>query len=64
MIHAAGKAGPWGSCEEYWRDNVLTTEQVDPWLISLSTAEVYSRYQHQLGLTEQQMPGSDFANEY
>ncbi|WP_299997264.1 NAD(P)-dependent oxidoreductase [uncultured Cedecea sp.] len=72
VIHAAGKAGPWGSRAEYWRDNVLTTEQVihfcrkrgHPRLIYLSTAAVYYRYQHQLGLTEQHTPGPDFANEY
>jgi len=72
VIHAAGKAGPWGSREEYWRDNVLTTEQVihfcrkrgNPRLIYLSTAAVYYRYQHQLDLKEQQAPGPDFANEY
>lgn len=72
VIHAAGKAGPWGRREEYWRDNVLTTEQVIefcrksgyPRLIYLSTAAVYYRYQHQFGLREQQRPGPDFANEY
>ncbi|MCS3430701.1 NAD(P)-dependent oxidoreductase [Klebsiella sp. BIGb0407] len=72
VIHAAGKAGPWGSREEYWRDNVLTTEQVihfcqkvgHPRLIYISTAAVYYRYQHQFSLTEQQTPGPDFANEY
>lgn len=72
VIHAAGKAGPWGRREEYWRDNVLTTEQVIrfcqqrgyPRLIYLSTAAVYYRYHHQLGLTEQEPIGPDFANEY
>lgn len=72
VIHAAGKAGPWGRCGEYWRDNVLTTERVinfcqqreAPRLIYLSTAAVYYRYQHQLGLTEQETIGPDFANEY
>jgi len=72
VIHAAGKAGPWGREEEYWRDNVLTTEQVinfcqkrdNPRLIYLSTAAVYYRYQHQLGLTEQETIGPDFANQY
>lgn len=72
VIHAAGKAGPWGSREAYWRDNVLTTQQViafcqqraHPRLIFLSTAAVYYRYQHQFNLTEQTLIGPDFANEY
>jgi len=72
VIHAAGKAGPWGRSKAYWRDNVLTTEQVinfcrlqgNPRLIYISTAAVYYRYQHQLALTEQAVIGPDFANQY
>lgn len=72
VIHAAGRTSPWGTPEDYWRDNVLTTEDTikfcrhrgNPRLIYLSSAAVYYRYQHQLGLTEQSKIGPDFANEY
>lgn len=72
VIHAAGRAGPWGTRREYYRDNVVTTEQVikfcqsrgNPRLIYLSTAAVYYRYCHQLALTEQSEIGPEFANDY
>ncbi|CNF06915.1 putative dehydrogenase [Yersinia similis] len=72
VIHAAGRAGPWGTRCEYYRDNVVTTEQVikfcqsrgNPRLIYLSTAAVYYRYCHQLALTEQSEIGPEFANDY
>lgn len=72
VIHAAGKAGPWGSKADYWQANVLSTEHVidfcqrrgSPRLVYLSSAAVYYRYQHQLALTEQTAVGPTFVNDY
>ena len=72
VIHAAGKAGPWGSPDEYWNDNVLTTEQVisfcnkrgKPRLLLISSAAVYYRYQHQLNISEQTAIGPAFVSHY
>ena len=60
VIHAAGRASPWGTEQDYYRDNVETTEQVVdfcrrrgyPRLILLSSAAVYYRFSHRYQLDE------------
>lgn len=72
VIHAAGRASPWGSDEEYYRDNVETTEQVldfcrrrgYPRLIFLSSAAVYYRFAHRYALNENTPPGEPFTSGY
>lgn len=72
VIHAAGRASPWGTRKEYWRDNVQSTQQVVsfcqqqglPRLIFLSTAAVYYRFAHQHNLLESQPVGPEFTSEY
>lgn len=72
VIHAAGRASPWGTAREYYCDNVQTTERVIdfclarglPRLIFLSTAAVYYRFAHQYHLTEDAIVGPAFTSEY
>lgn len=72
VIHAAGRASPWGTAREYYRDNVQTTERVIafcqarrlPRLIFLSTAAVYYRFAHQYHLAEDTPIGPAFTSEY
>lgn len=72
VIHAAGRASPWGSDLDYYRDNVETTEQVldfcrrrgNPRLILLSTAAVYYRFAHRYRLDENTPIDEPFTSAY
>lgn len=72
VIHAAGRASPWGTRAEYARDNIETTRQVlafcrargMPRLIFLSTAAVSYRFAHQYHLGEEAATGEAFTSEY
>lgn len=72
VIHAAGRASPWGTRQDYLQDNVDTTQQVIdfcrrrglPRLIFLSSAAVYYRFEHRLGLRESDTIGPEFTGEY
>ncbi|GKX55411.1 dehydrogenase [Leminorella grimontii] len=72
VIHAAGRASPWGTKRDYYRDNVETTRQVIdfcrrrgfPRLIFISSAAVYYRFEHRLGLRESDPIGPVFTGEY
>lgn len=72
VIHAAGRAAPWGSARQYQHENVVTTRQVidfcqrrgRPRLILLSTPAVCYRYRHQLDLSEHSPCGPLFVNRY
>ncbi|MEG1421511.1 MAG: NAD(P)-dependent oxidoreductase [Citrobacter sp.] len=72
VIHAAGRTSPWGTPQEYERDNVETTRQVIdfcnqhgfPRLILLSSAAVYYRFAHQFNLRESEVSGANFTSEY
>ncbi|WP_312689495.1 NAD(P)-dependent oxidoreductase [Kosakonia sp.] len=72
VIHAAGRASPWGTAQDYYRDNVETTQQVIafcrrkglPRLILLSSAAVYYRFAHQYALREDTPVGPPFTSEY
>jgi nucleoside-diphosphate-sugar epimerase len=72
VIHAAGRAVPWGSAHQYQQENVVTTRQVidfcerrgRPRLIFLSSPAVCYRYHHQLDLSEHSPCGPSFVNRY
>lgn len=72
VIHAAGRTSPWGSPQDYTRDNVETTRQVIdfctqrglPRLILLSSAAVYYRFAHRFALHESETIGPTFTGEY
>lgn len=72
VFHAAGRASPWGTAQDYYRDNVETTRQlIDfcrtkglPRLIFLSSAAVYYRFAHQSALREDAVIGPTFTSEY
>lgn len=72
VIHAAGRASPWGTKRDYYRDNVETTRQVIdfcarrrfPRLLFISSAAVYYRFAHQFGLRECATIGPEFTSEY
>lgn len=60
VVHAAARSSPWGRRREFERDNVLATRKVvefcrrngSPRLVYVSSASVYYRPGHQLGMTE------------
>lgn len=72
VIHCAAKASPWGSREEFERQNVLATENVIDFchrnnvkkLIYISSSSVYYNTEDQIGLTENSPIGPKFINEY
>ncbi|ELV2782742.1 NAD(P)-dependent oxidoreductase [Enterobacter cloacae] len=72
VIHAAGRPSPWGTTHEYYRDNVETTRHVInfchrrgfPRLLFISSAAVYYRFKHQVGLQEDDSIGPEFTSEY
>lgn len=72
VIHAAGRASPWGTPREYTRENVETTRQVidfcnrrnHPRLIFISSAAVYYRFAHRLNIRECDPIGPGFTSEY
>lgn len=72
VIHAAGRASPWGSDGDYYRDNVETTAQVidfchrrgNPRLILLSSAAVYYCFAHRHRLVESTPINEPFTSAY
>lgn len=72
VIHAAARAAPWGTAEEYRRDNVEATREViafcrrhgNPRLIYVSSSSVLYRDGPQLGLDEASPIGPRFVNRY
>lgn len=72
VLHAAARAAPWGSAEEYRRDNVEATRNVLdygrrvglPRLVYVSSSSVFYRPGPQLGLTEASPIGPRFVNRY
>jgi nucleoside-diphosphate-sugar epimerase len=73
VIHAAARASPWGTRDEYRRQNVDATRHVIDWcrrrphpprLVYVSSSSVFYRDGHQLGLTEDSPIGPAFVNEY
>ncbi len=72
ILHAAARATPWGTIEEYRRDNVEATRRVieyalangRPRLIYVSSSSVLYRDGPQLGLSEASPVGPAFVNRY
>jgi 2-alkyl-3-oxoalkanoate reductase len=72
VIHAAARAAPWGTRDEFMRQNVQATGNVIdfcmrrgcPKLIYISSSSVFYRHEHQLGLSEESPIGPRFVNEY
>jgi 2-alkyl-3-oxoalkanoate reductase len=71
VIHCAGRAGTWGSSDEYHRSNVLVTENVlkaarsngVKRFIHLSSPSVYFEYKDQWKLRESDLP-DQFSSAY
>lgn len=72
VIHAAARASPWGSRQDYVQQNVEATRQViafcrrvgHPRLLYVSTTAVFYREAHQHGLLETSPIGPQFVNLY
>jgi len=72
VIHGAARASPWGTRNEFMRQNVQATQNVidfcagcgHPKLIYISSSSVFYRHQHQFGITEDSHIGPHFVNEY
>jgi nucleoside-diphosphate-sugar epimerase len=72
VIHTAARSSPWGSRQEFYRDNVQTTKNVLDFcrrrkvskLIHISTAAVFYKWGDQLGINESSPIGPTFVNEY
>jgi nucleoside-diphosphate-sugar epimerase len=72
VIHAAARASPWGTRNEFERQNVLATKNVlnfceqrgRPKLVYISSSSVFYRHESQLNLTESSPIGPAFINDY
>jgi len=72
VIHAAARSSPWGSLQEFRKQNVLATQNVIhfcearkvPRLIYISSSSVFYREADQLAMTEESPIGPDFVNHY
>lgn len=72
VVHAAARASPWGTREEFERQNVAATRNVvdfcersgKPRLVYVSSSAVFYRNEDQLGLTESSPIGPRFVNTY
>jgi nucleoside-diphosphate-sugar epimerase len=73
VVHAAARASPWGTRDDYRRQNVDATRHVIDWcrrqprlprLVYVSSSSVFYRDGDQLGLTEDSPIGPAFVNDY
>ena len=72
VLHAAARASPWGSADDFRRDNVDATRNVidfcarrgHPRLLYVSSSSVFYRAGDQLGLTEDSPIGPRYVNRY
>jgi 2-alkyl-3-oxoalkanoate reductase len=73
VVHAAARASPWGTRDDYRRQNIDATRHVIDWclrrsrpprLVYVSSSSVFYRDGDQLGLTEDSPIGPTFVNEY
>jgi len=72
VIHGAARSSPWGSRDEFARQNVLATRNVlehcathgNPRLIFISSSSVFYRPGHQLGITEETPLPAKAVNHY
>jgi len=71
VIHCAGLAGTWGDYDDYYRANVLVTENLlhaaqknkVTRFINISSPSIYLNFTHQLSIDEAYLPSS-FSNHY
>jgi len=71
IIHCAGLAGTWGDYDDYYRANVLVTQNLllaarknrVKRLINISSPSIYLDFTHQLNIDESYLPSS-FSNHY
>ena len=72
VIHAAARSNPWGTRNQFHRDNVVGTQNVIdycvrngmPKLIYVSSSSVYYRPEHQFGISEETPLPDRHVNEY
>jgi len=72
FIHAAAKSSPWGTLEDFRKDNVQATRNVVDFcrakqikkLVYISSSSVYYRFEDQFDLTEKSPVGPKFASFY
>ncbi|MCA9096410.1 MAG: NAD(P)-dependent oxidoreductase [Planctomycetaceae bacterium] len=72
VIHAAARSNPWGSVQQFYRDNVTATQNVldycrrigSPRLIFISSSSVYYRPQHQFNIVEETPQAETPVNHY
>lgn len=72
VVHAAARSSPWGTRQEFLRDNVQATQHVidhcqklgSPKLVFISSSSVYYRSCDQLGIKETDPISDQPANEY
>lgn len=72
VIHAAARSSPWGTLEEFRKQNVLATQQVIDFcerrgvkkLVFVSSSSVFYRDEDQLDLTEESPIGPTYVNHY
>jgi nucleoside-diphosphate-sugar epimerase len=72
VIHAAARSSPWGSLEEFRRQNVLATRHVLDFctmrgvrkLVFVSSSSVFYRDEDQFDITEETPIGPDYVNHY
>jgi nucleoside-diphosphate-sugar epimerase len=71
VVHCAGLAGTWGEYEEYYRANVLVTDNLIraaqknkvKRFINISSPSIYLNFTHQLNIDESYLPAT-FSNHY
>lgn len=72
VIHAAAHVSPWGKKAEFYKKNILATQNIiefckhcgNPKLIYISSSSVFYRDEPQSGLTEASPIGPTFINDY
>ena len=72
VIHCAARSSPWGSYEEFYRQNVISTQNVIDFckrkgvkkLVYISSSSVFYQNQDQFNIDNNTSIGPDFANNY
>lgn len=72
VIHCAAKSSPWGSYEEFYEQNVVSTQNVIDFckrkgvkkLVYISSSSVFYRSADQFQITNETPIGPDFVNDY
>lgn len=72
VIHCAAKSSPWGSYEEFYKQNVVSTQNIINFckkknvkkLIYISSSSVFYKNEDQLNINNETSIGPDFVNDY